>query len=266
MRKYSIQDFYVIIVVYNKSCRDSISYRRANEHTLNIIVLDNSTSDYGNLEIVKNDNNIYINMGGNKGLSKAYNAALDVIDKENKYVCLFDDDTDMGDNYFELVLNYVNETNGDILLPIVKTSTRILSPCQFRKKRAVEIKSLDELASKPISAINSGMVIKSEIYSRYRYNERIFLDYLDHDFMRDMNKQKKNIIVMEKNILLQDFSMESNTLEASYNRLCILNHDLKEYYKDNFIMYLYQIIAYKLVMIKKYKSLKFILLKKFKGC
>lgn len=105
------------------------------------------------------------------------------------------------------------------------------------------------------------MVIKSEIYKDYKYNENIFLDYLDHDFMREMNRVKKNILVMNDNVLKQDFSMESNSLEASYKRLCILNHDLKEYYKEDYIMYLYQILAYKLVMIKKYKSLKFVLLK-----
>lgn len=108
------------------------------------------------------------------------------------------------------------------------------------------------------------MVIKSEIYKDYKYNENIFLDYLDHDFMREMNRVKKNILVMNDNVLKQDFSMESNSLEASYKRLCILNHDLKEYYKEDYIMYLYQILAYKLVMIKKYKSLKFLVLKKFR--
>lgn len=217
MKEYNINDLYVVIVVYNTSCQDSISYNRAKDSSVKIIVCDNSTSDYGNEEIVKNDGNIYINM-----------------------------------------------SNADILLPVVKTSTRILSPCQFKKKRCVEVKNLEELINKPISAINSGMVIKSEIYKDYKYNENIFLDYLDHDFMREMNRVKKNILVMNDNVLKQDFSMESNSLEASYKRLCILNHDLKEYYKEDYIMYLYQILAYKLVMIKKYKSLKFVLLKKFK--
>ena len=36
-----------------------------------------------------------------------------------------------------------------------------------------------------------------------------------------------------------------------------------ENYKKDKIMYFYQIIAYKLVMIKKYKSLRFVILKEF---
>lgn len=263
MKHYNIEDLYVIIVVYNTTCNKSISYIRARDNGLKIIVCDNSTRDYGNKDIVMADSNIYINMHGNKGLSKAYNAAINMIDKNNKYICLFDDDTDMGDKYFTKVIEHINDSHADIYLPIVKTTTRILSPCQFKKKRCVELKSLTDIDKKKLSAINSGMVVKSEIYNEYRYNENIFLDYLDHDFMRTMNKQNKNIIVMEDNILSQDFSMESNSLESSYKRICILNHDLKEYYKKDKIMYFYQIIAYKLVMIKKYKSLRFVILKEF---
>ena len=174
MKEYNINDLYVVIVVYNTSCQDSISYNRAKDSSVKIIVCDNSTSDYGNEEIVKNDGNIYINMGGNNGLSKAYNAAIQVINKDNRYICLFDDDTDMGKKYFDKVLSYINMSNADILLPVVKTSTRILSPCQFKKKRCVEVKNLEELINKPISAINSGMVIKSEIYKDYKYMKIYF--------------------------------------------------------------------------------------------
>ena len=108
MKEYNINDLYVVIVVYNTSCQDSISYNRAKDSSVKIIVCDNSTSDYGNEEIVKNDGNIYINMGGNNGLSKAYNAAIQVINKDNRYICLFDDDTDMGKKYFDKVLSYIN--------------------------------------------------------------------------------------------------------------------------------------------------------------
>lgn len=260
MEKYSLKDLVAIIVIYNSKCQNSVSYKRLKEKGIDIVVCDNSTSDYGNKEIVENDHNIYIDMGGNKGLSKAYNAALDKI-KNYKFICLFDDDTDMGDNYFDKVLSYINGSSAEIFLPVVKTKTRILSPCQFKKKRAVEVKDLNSIDRDNISAINSGMVIKANIFDNYRYNENIFLDYIDHDFMREMNRQKRKIEIMMDNVLDQDFSMETNSLKSSYNRLCILNHDLKEYYKQDYLMYLYQITAYKLVMIKQHKSLKFLHLK-----
>ena len=48
MKEYNINDLYVVIVVYNTSCQDSISYNRAKDSSVKIIVCDNSTSDYGN--------------------------------------------------------------------------------------------------------------------------------------------------------------------------------------------------------------------------
>lgn len=262
MERYDIKDITAIIVIYNASCSDSISYQRLKEHGVRVIICDNSTSDYGNQKIVETDGNIYINMGGNKGLSKAYNAALAKATKDTQFICLFDDDTDIKKDYFEKALEHLNTSKADIFLPVVKTKTRILSPCQFKKKRAVEAKTIEEIDLKNISAINSGMIINAHVFDHYRYNENIFLDYIDHDFMREMHKQNRKVEIMEDNVLDQDFSMETNSLKSSYNRLCILNHDLKEYYKEDYLMYLYQITAYKLVMIKQHKSLKFLHLKK----
>lgn len=266
MGKYDIKEITAIIVIYNSSCSDSISYRRLKELGVRTIICDNSTIDYGNQKIVESDGNIYINMGGNKGLSKAYNVALDKITKETKFICLFDDDTDIKKDYFEKAVKYLNTSKANIFLPIVKSQKSIISPCQFKIKRAVEVKNIEEKDIKNISAINSGIIIDVHVFDNYRYNENIFLDYLDHEFMRDMRYQNKSIKIMKDNILEQNFSMETNSLDSSYKRLCILNHDLKEYYRDNFFMYLYQITAFKLILIKRHKSLKFLHLKTSSVC
>ena len=72
-----INNLYAVIVLYNKFCQNSLTYNELNRiKGLNIIVCDNSTKDMGNKDQVINDNNIFINMNGNKGLSKAYNKAI----------------------------------------------------------------------------------------------------------------------------------------------------------------------------------------------
>lgn len=261
MKKYNLGDIVTIIVLYNCSCRDSISYKRLNEYGVPTIVCDNSTKDYGNEDIVEKDGNIYINMHGNKGLSKAYNTALKYIDNKYHFICLFDDDTDMGKEYFSKVLDYINTVEADVFLPVVKTQTKVLSPCQFKNKKVIEVRNSDDIDMNFISAINSGMIIYKDVFTNFRYNENIFLDYVDHNFMRIMIKQNKRIQIMKDNIIYQDFSIESNSLESAYNRLCILNHDLKEFYKEDWYTYFKQITAYKLVMIKRFKTLKFLFLK-----
>ena len=62
------------------------------------------------------------------------------------------------------------------------------------------------------------MIINAHVFDHYRYNENIFLDYIDHDFMREMHKQNRKVEIMEDNVLDQDFSMETNSLKSSYNR------------------------------------------------
>lgn len=260
----SIDNLYAVIVLYNKFCNDSLTYQQLNKiKGLNIIVCDNSTKDMRNKHQVINDQNMYIDMHGNKGLSKAYNKAINNIPLDETYVCLFDDDTKVEEKYFDILLDTINNNDSDVYLPIVKTQDRLLSPCVFVHNRCREAKNYEEFKKYDLSAINSGMVIKRNIFKQFRYNEKIFLDCVDHYFMRYINKNNKKIHIMYNNVIKQSFSMEENSLESSYTRLCIMNNDLKEYYKDDVLMYFYVITSYKLVMIKKFKTLKFLKLKKF---
>lgn len=61
------------------------------------------------------------------------------------------------------------------------------------------------LNNENMSAINSGMIIKSEIFRDYQYDENMFLDFVDHDFMRTMKNRNKKFVIMKDNILIQVF-------------------------------------------------------------
>lgn len=90
------------IVIYNKSIENSITCKNIlsfNEDLIEILIVDNSTSNYGNKAYCENKNIKYISMGGNQGLSKAYNAAID-LSKDKDVIILFDDDTDVTKQYF----------------------------------------------------------------------------------------------------------------------------------------------------------------------
>ena len=114
MGKYILDDIVTIIVLYNCSCLESTSYKSLKENGVRVIVCDNSTRDYGNKNIVESDGYIYINMNGNKGLSKAYNAALNQISDDCQFICLFDDDTNISKEYFDKALEYMNVEEADI--------------------------------------------------------------------------------------------------------------------------------------------------------
>ena len=82
--KYNL---YVIVVIYNKSCYDSLTLKCLNKiHGLDVTICDNSTKNYKNKEYAENKNYNYIDMQGNKGLAVAYNKAICRIKQNNGYV------------------------------------------------------------------------------------------------------------------------------------------------------------------------------------
>lgn len=71
--------FFAVMVIYNRKIGDSITYNCLKAcPQVSLTVCDNSTEDYGNSQAVAENVN-YISMGGNAGLAKAYNKAVDAL-------------------------------------------------------------------------------------------------------------------------------------------------------------------------------------------
>ncbi|WP_279166997.1 glycosyltransferase [Thomasclavelia cocleata] len=256
---YKTKDFYIILVIYNKNYHDSKTIQDLNQikdlDKKNIIVVDNSTKDYNNQNIIKEYGYQYISMNGNKGLPKAYNQGLNKIDKNANLVCLFDDDTAVEKIYFDTALNYINGEEADVYIPVVKDQLGMLSPLIMKNLYCHRVKNIDVLNNENISAINSGMIIKSEVFKNYKYDENLFLDFVDHDFMKSMKKQNRNIVIMKNNMLIQDFSLVSDSGKKAKIRFKILKKDLKYFYRNHPFYYYYVIIRRKLGMCYFQKSI-----------
>ena len=212
--------FYCVLVVYNSDIQASSSYQFLKKKGVQVIVCDNSDQENQNKNIVEDDGFSYISMHGNKGLSKAYNVALDYIQSIHPsmdgYLVLFDDDTKVEDDYFEKM----ECSTGDICLPVVYDEKSLLSPSMFKKGKSIRVSSIQEIDMDFISGINSGMCINLSIFKEYRYNESLFLDYIDHYFLYEMKKQSKKIEVVDTK-LLQRFSANSNSKNSALNRFQI---------------------------------------------
>lgn len=254
-----------IMVVYNTEITESRAYKCVlNEKNIKVIVCDNSTISNNNKMLVEKDGNIYISMQGNKGLSKAYNKAIDYIMNYNfdtvDYIVLMDDDTYFPSEYFKEVREKINQSKLDIYLPTVLDESGkagYLSPSIMRNgycHRADDIKAIkqDELCG-----INSGMVIRKDIFKDYRYNENIFLDYVDHNFIRDMKRLGKKMEVLETT-LNQNFSSSSDTKEKSKIRFKIFKKDINVFYRHGFkdrCMYHYIILRKKVNFLHRFHDL-----------
>lgn len=250
-------NIFALIVIYNKCCVDSVSYNNLKQiKGLEIIVCDNSTIDFGNKEVVKNDNNHYISMGGNSGLSKAYNKALEFLKGRDGILCLFDDDTMIPAVYFDELQSLCINAEWDICLPRVMCETGLMSPVYLNKYAIKKIKDISNIDLRFVAGINSGMAVNLSALGSYKYDENLFLDYVDFNFILDMRKNGAKIILMNS-VLIQSFSVFSTDKNSVKNRFMLKKKDLRYFYKNSFTAKLFCtliIIKMKIRMFLKFKD------------
>lgn len=205
-----MNNLFIIVVLYNQSCNESISCKDLQEidFTYNVIIADNSIIKNNNSEICKEHKWKYINMNGNQGISKAYNKAIDSIDLKDYWVVLLDQDTHINLQYFEkLTESIINKPNLWIKVPIVKNNNHYLSPSIIRKYSIKRVKDTEDIFTNlNLTAINTGMAIYSEVFNTIKYDERFFLDFIDHNFIRNYNLKFKMKLDVFNSILQQNFS------------------------------------------------------------
>lgn len=173
---------YAVLVDYNKPLEESPSYQALRrQKDIVTIVCDNSTQVELDQNLVQKDGNVYLSMHGNRGLSKAYNRALDHIEEEDPvlegFVMLFDDDTDIPDSYFDCVRQMIKKNDADIFLPLVADQDPklgYLSPSIMKDVYIHRTKEPFKLKEKELCGINSGMLIRLSLFENYRYNEDLF--------------------------------------------------------------------------------------------
>lgn len=250
--------FYVILVIYNKSLKESCAYEQLKKKDIRLIVCDNSTEENVNAMTAERDCVTYISMEGNQGLSKAYNRAIDYIwetfrPQNEDFICFFDDDTVIPAEYFYKI----KKQRGKILLPVVRDLNGIMSPVILKDGIAKRFQSKEKALkteSEILSGINSGMAVRMEIYKNYRYNEQMFLDYIDHMFIMDMRKQKIYPQVFDMEIE-QHFSAAEDDKETARKRFAMQKKDLRIFYGSDSKKYWYVVIKKHIKLAIKYKDL-----------
>lgn len=218
-------------VVYNKRVEDSITCKNILNHkiankddVIEMLVVDNSTNDFGNNNYCRLHGIKYISMNGNKGLSKAYNAAIDACG-EKDVIILFDDDTEVTKEYFTELYRELNaHPEIDIFAPIIYGQDGVIySPNEYNFLKNHYIKSpKQEISQTKFNAIASCLAIRMKVFDNYRFNEKLFLDQVDQNFFYD--QRKKNVKFGRINIQIQqNFYQRGKKLtpEAGWRRLKI---------------------------------------------
>ena len=239
------------------------------DEKLNIFIVDNTDIDGWDLSnYLEQDENIKViyNKFNNPGLSYAYNKGAEYA-KNNGYswVVLLDQDTELPLNFYA-EYRKASENDNNILIKVPITlinKERILSPAKYIFFKSYLYKNLDAgfMELKKNSFINTGMLINTDFFIKTGgYNEKIKLDFADHDFVYKCKKIISNFEVMDVK-LIQDFSSETNNRDQAKKRYKLYLRDLKEFKqnKDNRFLLFLNADFFRLVKLTtQYKTIDFI--------
>lgn len=230
---------YIVCVLYNKKVEEISSlstflYFVDKYDSVRLKIMDNSSEAIAaenreTCETVYKNRITYTCSGGNIGLSKAYNKALDEIEDDTFYVMWSDDDTTFSKEYIGNVLKMIKLGRSDIIAGIIMTKNGVLSPAAALSP--LLIKSRKKFIQKPglynnIYCINSGLTIKNTVFDAVgRYDEELFLDAVDHLFCDKLIDKGINRIAIVPGDIMQDYSGQTNDLPARKKRLRILMRD-----------------------------------------
>lgn len=229
-------DILVVAVLYREQLTDSKAYQTLLRDAPHVYIHDNSPeeADPKNLP----EDWIYRSDTSNPGLSAAYNAAAGYAAENGfRWLLLTDHDTTYPVGAFqrmeELTKRWPDEA---ILIPKVKIPDgRYLSPVPLRGFfTRLERAPLDgEVELKETAIINSGMLVNVEAFNKSGgYNEKVFLDFSDFQFIERLSSVAKKGRVIDEE-LLQDFSGVEDNRERALKRFEMFCRSLKGYEKRN---------------------------------
>lgn len=210
----------IIIVLYHCKLNESKSFLSLSPPLKNLIVFDNSeipqdiTAYAGDATYIHNETNI--------GLSACYNrAAIYAAKYGYDWLLFLDQDTDFSSvSIFDYEKAIDENPICKMVAPMVKTGIYTMSPMniRFNFSRLSKGQYGGLIDIKNMGVINSGMCVSVEAFEKCGgYNEAVFLDYSDHEFLRRFRKLYKEVYILSKNIY-QDFSVSTDSKDKSLKR------------------------------------------------
>lgn len=184
------------LVLYNKTMDKSITFKSLVASMeqmggyMDILIYDNSPLSLHQPKLSpKKPNLFYIHDPSNPGISKAYNTGLRVARQlGKKWLMLLDDDTYFPLDALKRYSSAMSANKGMALFaPMLFCGTKLYSPCGYISHTGFHLNHLHPGVNsiRRKSLLNSGMCISVDAFEKVGgFNERIPLDFADHDFIR----------------------------------------------------------------------------------
>jgi GT2 family glycosyltransferase len=202
-------DHHILVVIYNITVEQS---KTIDSLTRNSSLINNSTVHIWDNSPLPNRFDVkkiqgstslrikYIHTPENTSLSVIYNKIAKET-PEKSYLTILDQDTDLPSEYFS-ELAALQEKKHPLILPIVLCRNTIVSPGRRIYSHGMLFHEIASGAhsSKNLLAINSGMSISHEVFSKFNYDSRLRFYGTDTYFMRMYEKFFSHAYVMSTRI------------------------------------------------------------------
>lgn len=239
--------FDIIVAIYNVNIHKvPVIKSMINKENINLILCDNSTvyeiinKNKEAIQDLKEKTNVninYISMNGNAGLSHAYNEGLSFA--KGDVVCIFDDDTLPSDTFLIEMQKAIRANGKGIYLPYIYSNDILLSPLKSVGPAIIRCKDPAQVKMNHLYAFNTGMTITRDIFSKLRFDDRLFVDNVDHAFCRDAHKQDLNFHIVPAVKLQQNYSVETDDKDKAIIRFKTRKNDIHIYYNNSLINRVY---------------------------
>ncbi|MGL5931835.1 MAG: glycosyltransferase family 2 protein [Cetobacterium sp.] len=205
-----------------------------------VYIVDNSNlSNINLLENIDSKKCEYVSNLENLGIAKALNIACEkAIKEEYDWILTMDQDSWFEQDGLEKYFGIVNKKIKDVAIfcPVYKyTHNR-----EILKTKKITLKEISKV-------ITSGNLVNLDVYLKVgKYNEDFFIDQVDFEFCKKIEKQNKKIIEVGS-IFLNHSLGDSEEKKFLGKKILITNHSpIRRYYMSRNILY----------MIKRYPELR----------
>jgi GT2 family glycosyltransferase len=170
----------------------------------------------------------YMSDPSNPGVSKAYNAAYDLARQlKKKWLLLLDQDTLFPEGALDVyAANIARYPEAALIVPMLVCDGRVYSPCHRVMSVGFPLRSIRPgwLKTNGLGVLNSGLCIRLDAFEKTGgFDERIPLDFADHDFMRRYAKHFERFLLVD--VVCQHGFSDSQTSDidislARFDRYC----------------------------------------------
>ena len=215
-----------VIVTYNPAKSFVGNIQAINKLVDEIIVVDNGSNDE-TINMLKGLENklTLIKLEENKGIAYALNRGIEYAENKGySWVLTLDHDSTPDENMLNSMLNTYNSLNEEEKQKVV-----MITPKHIEEKVTEDL-AKEESYEYVLTEITSGALTKTSYYKDNKYDEKLFIDLVDHDFCLNINRGGHKIIRVNNAILKHNLG-ESKSYNILGVTITPTNHSpVRRYY------------------------------------